>query len=175
VHLPEEKTFHEPDKLFVRFISDYIKELSRPKKRIGKKTILGLSPMYVWAREQKKSDNPHWHVWLILNGDYIQNINYPLETAERCWARKLEQQGRGYIHWCTKGRDGQPQKNGIKLIRDKGSELRCNMSEAFEQFAYMAKPHTKDQTPMNVNAYGCSMIPNIETTFKSQSQFWLNR
>jgi len=152
VRLPQSYIYREEDKCFEHFIADFIKDLKRKN----------LEPMYIWVREQSHSINPHWHCFLLLNGRIVQNIYTPILLAEKCWTRKLdlnENQGKGLIDNCTRGKDGTSHENGIMLMRGSYGEALARKHSAFKQFSYMAKTSTKNQTPININAYGSSAMP----------------
>jgi hypothetical protein len=40
---------------------------------------------YIWVREQEKSDNPHYHFALLLDGGKVQHPHYLLEVVKQVW------------------------------------------------------------------------------------------
>ena len=48
----------------------------------------GYDPQYVAKREQKTSENQHYHVGILLDGNKKRSINAVRETVEKHWARQ---------------------------------------------------------------------------------------
>jgi hypothetical protein len=50
----------------------------------------GYAPQYVARREQVTSENQHYHVGILLDGNKKRSINAVRETIEKHWANQFE-------------------------------------------------------------------------------------
>lgn len=60
--------------IFIRHLSGRINTQYKVK-RVG----------FIWVREQEKSDNPHYHFALLLNGSKVQHPHYLIEMVKEVW------------------------------------------------------------------------------------------
>ncbi len=138
------------------FIDNFCKYLNRK----------GLDARFVWAREQTDySDNPHYHVVVLLDGNRTQSIMRHLEVAERCWGQALgcgDGDARGLVEKCFGDYPGRA-RNGIMIMRvgpndsdEVVEEKRRVLEEAFNWMSYLAKLDGKENTPINVRRFDAS-------------------
>ena len=118
---------------------------------------------YVWAREQKHSDVPHYHLLLLLDGSRIENGWGVWSVAARTWSGLLDTNCDACIHLCTPDQGG----NGLMIrrpsSRSEGEKLVLE-TEAFNRAykaayywaSYLAKTYTKGEAPLNVREFGSS-------------------
>ena len=128
----------------------------------------GVAAHYVWVREQKDSEAPHYHVIVLLNGSRIQYpmgvwtkaaeiwseiTSGPLALVEQCWARPI-------------GRD---LSGGIMIRRHTSTAVGHDLVEQQQAYeyaggaalgwgAYLAKEYSKDKTPPGVRRFGSSQL-----------------
>ena len=90
-----------PDnRCFGYFIDEYRRRLNADKKRLIH---------YAWCVEQHLSDNPHYHLILILNGNIMRYFATPPFEANAIWGRALR---------CFYGYDGSP--DGLIQVNEGG-------------------------------------------------------
>ena len=115
-------------------------------------------PMYFWAREHSvETDQWHYHLSLVLDGNKEQNGFNVLEKVTQLWEHSLGiGDGRGLVELCevsTHNRYG-----GVKIDHRDPSAPRLHRM-CFEWISYLAKVYSKGKTPGEINQYGCSRIP----------------
>jgi hypothetical protein len=136
VRMPDDgivRSKQEANKLFRTFQGKFIKNLERK----------GLNPHYVAVREQSKEKHAHYHAVLLLDERKTQSIHQHIEKADKLWENTLGAYGKkGLIDDCTKDRDGNSQKNGIK-IKKNSPEFKEQIDNAFQWSSYLAKENTK--------------------------------
>ena len=126
----------ESNAMFRSFQAKFMKNLSRQ----------GLNPHYVAVKEQSKEKHSHYHAMLLLDERKTQSIKKHIEKADELWGNTLGIPGRKrLIDDCTKDRDGNPQKNGIK-IKKNSDDFKNQCDKAFEWASYLAKANTKTST-----------------------------
>ena len=134
-------------------------EISELMRRVKEHyTHHGIRCHYVWVREIKGSDLPHYHVVMMFDGHRINSGWHVLARVQATWNRIVQMDMNGLIHLCTADhRDG-----GVMLERP-SSEL------GFEQFQsvyadttqwleYMAKMDGKGMAPKSVRDYQGSQL-----------------
>jgi hypothetical protein len=78
-----------------------------------------------------------------LDERQTQNIHNHIEKADELWANTLGDDGKcGLIDDCTRGRDGKPQKNGLK-IKKNSEAFDEQLNTTFKWASYLAKENTK--------------------------------
>lgn len=91
----------EPDnRCFGYFIDEYRKRLNADERRLIH---------YVWCVEQHLSENPHYHLILVLNGNIMRYFATPPFEANAIWKRALR---------CFYGYDGSP--DGLIQVNEGG-------------------------------------------------------
>jgi hypothetical protein len=118
---------------------------------------------YVWAREQVTSANPHYHVFMALNGSRVDIGRHVLWLAARIWTDVLKVPSDGCIELCERYNCA----NGIRIIRPAnhltGDQLR-GARESYETRyraardwgRYLAKTYSKGDAPHGVRERGSS-------------------
>lgn len=139
VRLPDDgviRSHKESNALFRNFQGKFIKNLARK----------GFNPHYVITREQSKVKHAHFHGILLLDERKTQSIKNHIDTADRLWSNTIDLKGqKGLIDDCTKDRDGNPQKNGLK-IKKNSPEFAEQLDKIFRWSSYLAKENTKTKT-----------------------------
>ena len=86
----------------------------------------------------------HYHVFILLNGKYTQNIYGHMSRAEEIWARTLNRfttytgDGSGLINYLTPA-----EGNGI-MLRTDDPDFHAKVLQCIEQSMYLAKEATKE-------------------------------
>jgi len=130
-----------------RFFNSFTRYLSR--KRIAFQ--------YVWVREQSKEKHQHYHVMLLLNGNFTCHSWNHMEKADTLWQRALEINYPGLLQRCNRSRDGNSHPDFIHLDRHDTSYQR-DIERCVEWASYLAKTRTKGYAPLNVREWGASAL-----------------
>jgi hypothetical protein len=143
---------------FQAFSEQFIRYLKLQKDIKDRKKRKYYDPHFIWSREHADdSHNHHYHYYLIFNQNemkYFRNLS----ICEKYWAKSLydfyNYQGkfRGLIHFCKNKIE---QSNGAIIKRGCQSDF----DAAFILASYIAKVHSKDKIPPNVNIFSASRIP----------------
>ena len=118
---------------------------SKLKKRLNTKAYGYIKRFaYVWAREQKTSVAPHYHLVLMLDGHKIRHPYRIIGLVEDiCW------------------RSGWPDPitpdNCYYMVRRSEIDGKA-MADAIYRISYLAKVNTKDKRPSTTHDYGTSRI-----------------
>lgn len=118
---------------------------------------------YVWAREQNRSNTPHYHLLLLLDGSQIEKGWGVWSIATEFWRELLSANSDAYIHLCLPFQN----RDGIMIrrpsSRSEGEKLRLQTAEferayraALDWAIYLAKTYTKGETPHGVREWGSS-------------------
>ena len=146
---PQDDCEHADNHSFRSFQANFMKNLSRK----------GLKPQYVAVREQSREKHQHYHVCLWLDGNKTQSTHNHIQTAERLWRSQLGlPEGQGLIDDCTHSRTGTKQINGVMLRHD-DPEYETKKADCFRRASYLAKIHTKGNTPKGQWEVFSSRIP----------------
>lgn len=125
---------------------------------------------FVWVREQKDSDTPHYHCVVLLNGSRVQNYRAFLGEVQRVWGMVLRCfDSTGLVWTCEQDYNGNQVKNGIMIERPKQnvhgeSFLEQNnlyneaLRACFYWSSYLAKTSQKDNTPFGVRRFNASQL-----------------
>jgi len=120
----------------------------------------------LWVREQKTSENPHYHVLLLLNGSLIQNGGGVREIAARTWTNLLKRDDAGpCIHLCQPYASG----SGIMIQRPTKTSMGAKAEQERSAFdatfngviawaSYLAKTYTKGNAPYRIREFGASRL-----------------
>lgn len=131
--------------------------------------IRDIEVQYVWAREQKTSDNPHYHLMVFVDGHEVRSQYRIFNAAERLWGNIIGVSAKGLIDHCNHDYNGVPAQNGIMIRRptDKASgqesdeqsqEFDNSRAYVLSRASYLAKTHTKGNAPHRVREYGYSKL-----------------
>jgi len=127
-----------------------------------------VSAHYIWAREQWKSDAPHYHVIFLLNGSRVQ---YPMgiwTKAAEIWS-VITDDTPGLVQQCWAKPIGKDFSGGIMIRRptsvavggdlfEQQKEYEKAYAAALEWGGYLAKEFSKDKTPPGVRSFGSSQL-----------------
>jgi hypothetical protein len=140
--------YPDENDLFTGMMANLIKNLKRQ----------GLSPCYVWCREQGQSHNPHYHLFLMLDGSKIRSPYIVFEKTRELWASALNIHNEaGLIDECRRKND-EGLGNAIMLDRNDPNYQQL-VDYAFYRASYLAKEKTKGNSPYKVREFGSSQIP----------------
>jgi hypothetical protein len=123
---------------------------------------------YIWVREQCKSDAPHYHVIVLLNGSKFQQPTKVWAKAAEIWSR-ITNGPYALVQQCWAKPIGRDFTGGIKIRRPTrtavGDDLIGQQQEYDRAYgaaigwgAYLAKESSKDNTPPGVRRYGSSQL-----------------
>ena len=120
----------------------------------------GYDPQYVAKREQMTSENQHYHVGILLDGNKKRSINAVRETVEKHWARQLdipleEVQQKALVYPCNKAPDGSFRSNGRMIKRGSWEQ---KTKESLKQLSYLAKVDSRDVTPSSTKKFFTSQF-----------------
>ena len=152
LHFPQEMQAPQDNEHFKHFISPFMKNLSRK----------GLEPLYFAVREQRRSENQHYHVGVLLDGQKTRNSYGHIKTAERLWEHELglEANGtHGLVNYCDKDKNtGERMINGMMIDATKPNYENIRES-CFRRASYLAKVNQKKMTPKGQREYFASKLP----------------
>ena len=125
-------------------------------------TRKGYDPQYVAKREQMTSENQHYHVGILLDGNKKRSISAVRETVEKHWARQLdipleEVQQKALVYPCNKAPDGSFRSNG-RMIKRGSWEQKTDEKESLKQLSYLAKVDSRDVTPSSTKKFFTSQF-----------------
>lgn len=133
LHFPADKAYSGHGE-YIRSFQNKLRQNLRRRK---------LDPVDLWVREQNISLNPHYHCFLLLDGNKVQSIYAVLPLAERLWASTIGDDRNGLVQRCRKNWDGSKSINGCRLTRiDQGLYYQCQ-----DWLSYLAKEYTKGNAP----------------------------
>nr|WP_321259068.1 inovirus-type Gp2 protein [uncultured Pseudodesulfovibrio sp.] len=125
---------------------------------------------FVWVREQKDSDTPHYHCVVLLNGSRVQNYRRFLGEVQRVWGIVLSCfDSTGLVWACEQDYHGNQVKNGTMIERPrqdvhgddflKQSQLYNDaLRDCFYWSSYLAKTSQKDRTPHGIRRFNASQL-----------------
>lgn len=159
----------------VRFPADYPhdglnREIGDMTKRLREGLgFHGIEVQYIWTREQKTSENPHYHLMVFVDGHEVTSPYRIFSAAERLWGNIIGVSARGLIDHCNHDHNGIAAYNGIMLLRPRDKASGQEFDEQSQEFdnsrayvlsraSYLAKTHTKGNAPYRVREYGYSQL-----------------
>lgn len=170
LHFPQEGTPLEPSD-GNRHLKSFFANLQRELHSAGLKYNTKI--IYVWAREQKASENPHYHVLMMLNGDAIRGIgNYRESTfggyeadnlyhrIARSWAGAiglLDWQASGLVH-LSKAHESK--KVAQFFIGRNDTDFTSLQDDLFYAASYLCKAQTKNFA-QQVHCFGSSQTRDL--------------
>ncbi|UQZ88010.1 hypothetical protein C4J81_01765 [Deltaproteobacteria bacterium Smac51] len=153
LRFPEHFTVPEDNTILSKFLDSFKTKLTR----------MGLSPSYLWVREQSREKHQHYHLVLLLNGSLVQNFYHILQLAEYYWGLALGCDASGLVDFCLYSRNGLPQSNGLMLRRNTLDFVPA-FQTCFHWASYLAKENTKGYGPQWTKEYGSSRIPSLKVS-----------
>lgn len=162
----------------VRFPEDYPhdgtnREFSQLMKLLKEQlTRDGNEMQYVWAREQKASENPHYHVAALVNGNHTQRVGGILSHASDIWGNITGSPKEGLIDHCNRFM-GQRVPTQIRMDRpsstkdgeasvEQHQQFEANKEQAAMRAHYLGKGDQKGDVPKRVREYGTSELPKAD-------------
>jgi hypothetical protein len=159
----------------VRYPQDYLhdgtnNDLSNLLKLVKEPlTRDGIEMHYVWCRERNTSDNPHYHVAVLLNGNLVQRVDGIFQHTARIWSQIIGSPKEGLIDHCSTFM-GEKVPKQIRINRPssmKGGEalmiqqqqFKAQKEEARKRAHYLGKDDQKGDVPKRVREYGASELP----------------
>ena len=124
----------------------------------------GYDPQYVAKREQLTSDNQHYHVGLVLNGNKKRSLEAVRQTVEKHWGNQLdlpveEVRQKALVYPCNKAPDGSHRSNGRMINRNNEYyQVGEAVQDSIRQLSYLAKVDKRDVTPSNTKKFFTSQF-----------------
>jgi hypothetical protein len=98
---------------------------------------------YVWVREKGDSEQQHYHCFILLDGNKVQQPNYLTKAARKYWELHLG----GYLSWT-------PKRCYYNLKRNDHEAIQA----AIYHISYLAKGRGKGYKPAQAKNFGRSRI-----------------
>ena len=98
---------------------------------------------YVWVREKGNSEQQHYHCFILLDGNKVQEPNYLTKAAQKYWELHLG----GHLSW-------PPKRCYHRLTRDNHEALQ----DAIYHISYLAKGRDKGYKPTQAKNFGRSRV-----------------
>ncbi len=118
----------------------------------------GICAMYVWAREQLRSENPHYHLMLLVDGGKVQDAHSLLSPmVDHYWQRCIDVQSR--IGLSFPSRHNVPPCGGFMITKDGPANTNVAFRRCYQWGTYLAKSCSKDGRPRHINGYGSTRLP----------------
>ncbi|MCW8331950.1 inovirus Gp2 family protein [Photobacterium sp. SDRW27] len=125
-----------------RFIDSFKAILAADLNRKGKSGRC--IPRFVWVKEQKSSERPHYHVVLLVNGNiynqlgwFTKNHGNMAARIQQAWASALS------IPMCDVDGTVHYPNNPIYIVNKYKSDFQDCYEELFYRLSYFAKENTK--------------------------------
>lgn len=132
LHQPEYTDTSKHVSKFFKGMSEHIKSKYR-LKRFG----------YAWARELEEAEQQHYHCFILLDGNKVQQSGYILKEAQKHWELYFD----GYLCW-------PPKRCYHNLTRDDHDGIQ----DAIYHISYLAKGRSKGYKPAQSKNFGRSRI-----------------
>ena len=112
----------------------------------------------VWAREQKTSENPHYHMAVLVDGNKIQSPHDVAVMASKSWKHITGSDKDGLIHRgaCITIRRPSSKAEGT-VRKEQECQFQQQRQQALDALSYLAKTATKDQTPPHAKRFHASL------------------
>ena len=136
----------------------------------------GYDPQYVARREQVTSENQHYHVGILLDGNKKRSPEAVRQTVEMHWAKHLdipleEVQQKVLVYPCNKAPDGSPRENGRMIIRGTWDNHK-QKQDTMRQLSYLAKVDENDQTPSSTKKFFTSQFAKDYSVNMQKREYW---
>jgi hypothetical protein len=120
-------------------VSRFIRSFSEHIKKYYKLSRFG----YVWAREQEKAKQQHYHCFILLDGNKVQESGYILKAAKKYWELYFD----GYLCWPSERCYHNLKRNDHEAIQ-----------AAIYHISYLAKGRGKGYKPAQAKNFCRSQI-----------------
>ena len=135
-----------------RHISNAVRKCRMKLKREG------IDAQLVWAREQRNSDQPHYHCYPICDGNKVQHVQRVAGFFKEIWSREIGASPESnYVRYCPP-QEQADNNTGIR-IRRHGSDAETQLHNASHWMSYAAKVNEKEKTPEGCRMFGFTQIP----------------
>lgn len=135
-----------------RHISNAVRKCRMKLKREG------IDAQLVWAREQRNSDQPHYHCYPICDGNKVQHVQRVAGFFNEIWSREIDASPESnYVRYCPP-QEQADNNTGIR-IRRHGSDTETQLHNASHWMSYAAKVNEKEKTPEGCRMFGFTQIP----------------
>ena len=106
---------------------------------------------YTWVREQEKAKQQHYHCFILLDGNKIQESGYLIKAAKKYWELYYD----GYLCWPAERCYHRLKRNDHEAIQ-----------AAIYHISYLAKGRGKGYKPAQAKNFGNSRIKPKESAIK---------
>jgi hypothetical protein len=110
---------------------------------------------YLATREHLRSEHPHYHLAIFIDGNKIQS-NYAIHTkANSIWQKLVNSERDGLISKVS------TEYNSKEMVfkYEKSSDVNQQyFNFILENLKYLSKIYSKDKTPRHTNVYVCSRL-----------------
>ena len=112
----------------------------------------------IWAREQKTSENPHYHMGVLVDGNKVQSPHDIAVMASKSWKHITGSDKDGLVHRgsCTSIRRPSSKAEGTSK-KEQERQFQKQRQQALDTLSYLAKTATKDQTPPHAKRFHASL------------------
>lgn len=112
----------------------------------------------IWAREQNTSENPHYHMAVLVDGNKVQSPHDVATMASKSWKHITGSEKDGLVHRgsCITIRRPSSKAEGATL-KEQEKQFEQKRKQALEALSYLAKTATKDQTPPHAKRFHASL------------------
>lgn len=133
-----------------RFIAKLIQYLNRK----------GYDGRYLYVREQKTGEHPHYHFVVLVNGNKIQHPRFVTNAAKKFWNSTLglDKDKKGYVNY-----------DCCQMIRRNDKNFYEQKERAFIFLRYLAKVLTKGKKHDGIRNVAMSRIKPVPVTPPPQS------
>ncbi|WP_176012182.1 inovirus-type Gp2 protein [Victivallis sp. Marseille-Q1083] len=112
----------------------------------------------VWAREQRTSEQPHYHCYPICDGNEVQSAVRIARFFNDVWAREIGcPSDSNYVRYCPP--QGQAEGGTGIRIRRNAPDTESRLNDASHWMSYAAKVSEKEKTPGGCRMFGFTEIP----------------
>ena len=137
--------------------NDAISKFSEALMRHYGQDRRGYDPKYLWVRERSSSNQYHYHMIVLLDGNKCRNAHGIHEKAIELWGLRLGRDANGLVQLC-RSHVHDNGYGGVQLIRN-SPDYQQVFDHCFQCGSYFAKAYSKGFSAAYVNEYGCSRLP----------------
>lgn len=114
-------------------------------------------PKYLWVRETSSTGQPHYHLMLLMDSNYVQEAFGLRDYATGLWGNHLGiANAKGLVHLYESEFNDDPY-GGVKII-NKARDFQQVYGRCFYRASYLAKVYSKRDFPPHVKGYGRSQL-----------------
>ena len=125
----------------------------------------GVDAQYVWVREQNRSDRPHYHVSVMLDGSKMNNVWSFKKIVDDNWNKVLGMPSDGCQHIQNADNDYNKTmiyRPSLKATGEKREaeqqRFEYGLAEGLKAARYMAKTYSKGRVPAHAREFQGSQI-----------------